>query len=107
MTYADQIFKENCREIINHGCWDKDGEGRPRWEDGSPAYTIKRFGIINRYDLSAEFPILTLRKINFSAALDEIFWIWQPAVTLWQSPVLGMPTRATRSDKAVRMPSSI
>ena len=77
MTYADQIFKENCREIIDHGCWDKDGEVRPRWEDGSPAYTIKRFGIINRYDLSAEFPILTLRKINFSAALDEIFWIWQ------------------------------
>ena len=50
---------------------------RPHWQDGSPAYTIKRFGLVNRYDLSAEFPILTLRKINFVAAIDEIFWIWQ------------------------------
>lgn len=77
MTYADQLFKDNCRQIIDHGSWDKDGEVRPRWEDGSPAYTVKRFGIVNRYDLSAEFPILTLRKINFAAAVDEIFWIWQ------------------------------
>lgn len=77
MAYADQVFKQNCRDIIEHGCWDKDGAVRPHWQDGTPAYTIKRFGIVNRYDLSAEFPILTLRKINFSAALDEIFWIWQ------------------------------
>ena len=77
MSYADQVFIANCREIIEHGCWDKDGTVRPHWEDGTPAYTIKRFGIVNRYDLAREFPIQTLRKINFSAALDEIFWIWQ------------------------------
>lgn len=77
MAYADQVFIDNCREILDHGYWDKNGTVRPRWEDGSPAYTIKRFGIVNRYDLSREFPIQTLRKINFAAALDEIFWIWQ------------------------------
>lgn len=77
MSYADQLFIANCREILDLGVWDKDGAVRPRWEDGSPAYTIKRFGLVNRYDLAREFPILTLRKTNFSAAVDEILWIWQ------------------------------
>jgi len=77
MAYADRLFLENCRDILENGCWDKGGPVRPHWEDGAPAYTVKRFCVINRYDLSAEFPILTLRKINFAAALDEIFWIWQ------------------------------
>jgi thymidylate synthase len=77
MAYADHLFLENCRDILKNGCWDKDSAVRPRWEDQTPAYTIKRFAIVNRYDLCAEFPILTLRKINFAAALDEIFWIWQ------------------------------
>ena len=77
MSYADQFFIANCREILDQGVWDKDGAVRPRWEDGSPAYTIKRFGLVNRYDLAREFPILTLRKTNFSAAVDEILWIWQ------------------------------
>lgn len=77
MAIADQIFAANCREIMSNGVWDKGGAVRPRWQDGQPAYTIKRFGLVNRYDLAAEFPILTLRKTNFSAALDEVFWIWQ------------------------------
>lgn len=77
MSYADQIFIENCRDILQNGVWDTDKQVRPRWEDGSPAHTVKKFGIINRYDLQKEFPLLTLRKTNFRAALDEILWIWQ------------------------------
>ena len=77
MAYADELFLKNCQDILNNGCWDKGGQVRPHWEDGTPAYTIKRFALVNRYDLAKEFPILTLRKINFAAALDEIFWIWQ------------------------------
>ena len=77
MSIADNIFIENCKLILNHGSWDKEGDVRPRWQDGTPAYTIKKFGIVNRYDLAREFPILTLRKINLTAALDEILWIWQ------------------------------
>ena len=77
MSYADQVFIKNCQDILNNGSWDKGSPVRPRWEDGEPAYTIKRFALTNRYDLGQEFPIMTLRKINFNAALDEIFWIWQ------------------------------
>jgi thymidylate synthase len=78
MAYADQLFLANCREILEQGVWDKGAAVRPRWQDdNSPAYTIKRFALVNRYDLSREFPILTLRQINFAAAVDEIFWIWQ------------------------------
>lgn len=77
MSRADDIFKESCRDILDNG-YDQTGEQvRPRWEDGTPAYTIKRFGLVNRYDLAEEFPILTLRPINFRAAVDEILWIWQ------------------------------
>ncbi len=77
MTKADVIFQENCRQILQHGVWDKDQPVRPRWEDGSPAYTIKTFGLTNRYDLRQEFPILTLRKTGVKNALDELLWIWQ------------------------------
>lgn len=77
MSYADRIFVENCREILKNGVWDTDCAVRPRWEDGAPAHTVKRFGIVNRYDLSGEFPILTIRKTNFAAAVDEILWIYQ------------------------------
>ena len=77
MSRADELFKENCREILDNG-YDQTGEKvRPRWEDGTPAYTIKRFGLVNRYNLAEEFPILTLRPINFRAAVDELLWIWQ------------------------------
>lgn len=77
MSRADRLFKDSCEEILSHG-YDQTGETvRPRWDDGTPAYTIKKFGLVNRYDLAAEFPILTLRPINFRAAVDEILWIWQ------------------------------
>jgi thymidylate synthase len=77
MAAADLLFLENCRDILKNGCWDKGGVVRPHWEDNQPAYTIKRFALVNRYDLAEQFPILTLRQTNFAAALDEIFWIWQ------------------------------
>lgn len=77
MSTADKIFKEMCKDILTNGVWDTDYGVRPRWEDGTPAHTIKKFGIVNRYDLQESFPILTLRKTNFRAAVDELLWIWQ------------------------------
>ena len=77
MSYADNIFKQNCRQILDHGVWDTEYQVRPHWEDGSPAHTVKCFGLVNRYDMRQEFPLLTLRKTNFTNALDEILWIWQ------------------------------
>ncbi|MCL2556292.1 MAG: thymidylate synthase [Firmicutes bacterium] len=76
MSIADKIFKENIKNILDNGVWDKEYNVRPKWSDGTPAYTIKKFGIINRYDLSKEFPILTLRKTFFNNAIDELIWIW-------------------------------
>lgn len=77
MAYADEVFKAMCRDIIDNGT-DTTGEKvRPRWEDGTPAYTVKRFGVINRYDLQKEFPILTLRRTALKSATDELLWIWQ------------------------------
>ena len=77
MSRADEIFIQNCRDILDNGVWDTDREVRPRWEDGSPAHTIKKFGIVNRYDLSEEFPILTIRRTFWKSAVDELLWIWQ------------------------------
>ena len=77
MSYADEVFIQNCKEILANGIWDTDREVRPRWEDGAPAHTIKKFGIVNRYDLSKEFPILTLRRTFLKSAIDELLWIWQ------------------------------
>ena len=77
MSRADEIFIANCRDILENGVWDTDREVRPRWEDGAPAHTVKKFGIVNRYDLSEEFPILTLRRTYWKSAIDELLWIWQ------------------------------
>lgn len=77
MSYADKVFVNNIKDILNNGVWDTDYNVRPKWEDGTPAHTVKKFGLVNRYDLTKELPILTLRKINFNAAIDEILWIWQ------------------------------
>ncbi len=77
MSYADRVFIENCKDILLNGVSDANLEVRPRWLDGSPAHTVKKFGIINRYDLSKEFPILTIRKTAFKSAVDELLWIWQ------------------------------
>ncbi len=77
MSKADDIFIYNCKDIIENGYSTENEKNRPKWEDGTEAYTIKKFGVINRYDLSEEFPILTLRYTNWKAAIDEVLWIWQ------------------------------
>ena len=77
MSYADKLFKQTCRDIIDNGT-DTQGEiVRPHWADGAPAYTIKQFGVVHRYDLRKEFPALTLRKVGLKSAFDEILWIYQ------------------------------
>lgn len=77
MSKADKIFVDMCKDIIENGWSDEETEVRPRWEDGTPAHTIKKFGIVNRYNLAEEFPILTLRPTYLKSAIDEILWIWQ------------------------------
>ena len=77
MSYADQLFIQDCTDILQNGTWDTDMPVRPRWEDGTPAHTVKKFCVVDRYDLQREFPLMTLRKTNVTAALDEILWIWQ------------------------------
>ena len=77
MSYADDVFIENCKKILNEGVWDTTGPVRPKWADGTEAHTKKTFCIVNRYDLSKEFPVMTLRKTGFKNCVDEILWIWQ------------------------------
>ncbi|MCM1495671.1 MAG: thymidylate synthase [Bacteroides sp.] len=77
MSLADDLFISMCQDIIDNGCSTEGEKVRPKWEDGSYAYTIKRFGVVNRYDLSREFPALTLRKTYIKSAVDEMLWIWQ------------------------------
>ena len=77
MSLADEIFVANCREILEHGVWDTDQQVRPRWDDGTPAHTVKKFGIVNRYPLHEAFPILTIRRTYYKTAIDELLWIWQ------------------------------
>lgn len=77
MSRADDIFKENVMDILENGFSDKALEVRPHWEDGTPAHTIKKFCIVNRYDLRQEFPIMTLRRTYMKSAIDELLWIWQ------------------------------
>ena len=77
MSYADQIFKAMCTDILTNGTSTEGEKVRPHWPDGESAYTIKKFGVVNRYDLSKEFPALTLRRTAVKSAVDEILWIWQ------------------------------
>ena len=77
MSYADKVFVANIKEILENGFSDENLSVRPHWEDGAPAHTIKKFGIVNRYDLSKEFPVLTIRRTFVKSAMDEILWIWQ------------------------------
>lgn len=77
MSKADFLFLENCKNILQNGVWDTDRPVRPHWEDGTPAHTVKLFGVVNRYDLQEEFPIMTLRRTYFKSAIDELLWIWQ------------------------------
>ncbi|HIZ07283.1 MAG TPA: thymidylate synthase [Candidatus Eubacterium avistercoris] len=77
MSYADIVFKSMCQDIIENGTSTEGEKVRPHWEDGTPAYTIKQFGVVNRYDLSKEFPALTLRRTAIKSCTDEMLWIWQ------------------------------
>lgn len=77
MSYADQVFVNMCRDILENGTSTEGELVRPHWEDGTSAYTIKKFGVVNRYDLSKEFPAITLRKTYIKSAADEMLWIWQ------------------------------
>ncbi|MDR3225857.1 MAG: thymidylate synthase [Clostridiales Family XIII bacterium] len=77
MSKADQVFINMCRDILEHGDSSEGQDVRAVWSDGMPAHTIKRFGVVNRYDLSEEFPALTLRPVPFGICVDELLWIWQ------------------------------
>ena len=77
MSKADDLFIAMCRDILDNGTTTEGQKVRPHWEDGTPAYTIKRFGVCNRYDLRKEFPALTLRRTALKSAMDEILWIYQ------------------------------
>lgn len=77
MSRADELFINMCKDIIENGYSTEGEKVRPKWEDGEYAYTIKKFGVVNRYDLSKEFPAITLRKTYIKSAIDEILWIWQ------------------------------
>ncbi len=77
MSYADEVFTANCKEILTNGFSDAGCSVRPHWEDGTPAHTTKAFGVVNRYDLQKEFPVMTLRKTYFKSCIDELLWIWQ------------------------------
>ena len=77
MSRADEIYIETCRDILDHGFSDAGLEVRPRWDDGTPAHTVKKFCVVNRYDLREEFPLMTLRKTGIKNCIDEILWIWQ------------------------------
>ena len=74
MSRADEIYIQTCRDILENGVWDTD---RPHWEDGAPAHTVKKFCVVNRYDLREEFPIMTLRRTYYRSCIQELLWIWQ------------------------------
>ena len=77
MSYADKVFVDMCSDIINNGTSTVGEKVRPTWEDtGEKAYTIKKFGVVNRYNLQKEFPAITLRKVPIKSCTDELLWIW-------------------------------
>lgn len=82
MSYADDVFIKMCQDILENGTSTEGEKVRPVWEDGTPAYTIKKFGVVNRYDLRKEFPAMTLRRTALKSAMDEILWIWQKKSTI-------------------------
>ena len=77
VSRADEIYRATCLDILENGFYDTDLEVRPRWADGTPAHTVKKFGVVNRYNLQEEFPLMTLRRTYWKSALDELLWIWQ------------------------------
>lgn len=85
MSKADNLFISMCKDIIEHGTTTQGEKVRPHWEDGTSAYTIKKFGVCNRYDLREEFPALTLRRTALKSAMDEILWIYQKSQTIFMT----------------------
>ena len=77
MSRADELYIQTCRDILENGVWDTDRDVRPHWEDGTPAHTVKKFCVVNRYDLREEFPIMTLRRTYYRSCIQELLWIWQ------------------------------
>ena len=77
MSRADEIYRATCLDILENGFYDTDQQVRPHWADGTPAHTVKKFGVVNRYNLAEEFPIMTLRRTYWKSAVDELLWIWQ------------------------------
>lgn len=77
MSRADTLYIQTCRDILEHGVWDTDRDVRPHWADGTPAHTIKKFCVVNRYHLQEEFPIMTLRRTYYKSCIQELLWIWQ------------------------------
>ena len=77
MSKADRIYIDTVRDILRSGVSDEGLDVRPRWADGAPAHTIKKFGVVNRYDLREEFPVMTLRRTYYKSCIDELLWIWQ------------------------------
>ena len=88
MSYADDVFIKMCQDILENGTSTEGEKVRPVWEDGTPAYTIKKFGVVNRYDLRKEFPAMTLRRTALKSAMDEILWITAISGTAWQMRVV-------------------
>ena len=77
MSRADEIYRATCLDILENGFYDTNLPVRPHWADGTPAHTVKKFGVVNRYNLAEEFPIMTLRRTYWKSAVDELLWIWQ------------------------------
>ena len=77
MSKADELYRATCLDILEHGVWDTGQRVRPHWDDGAPAHTVKKFGVVNRYDLREEFPVMTLRRTAFQSCIRELLWIWQ------------------------------
>ena len=77
MSRADELYRATCLDILENGFYDTELQVRPKWADGTPAHTVKKFGVVNRYNLKEEFPIMTLRRTYWKSAIDEILWIWQ------------------------------
>ena len=117
MSKADEIFIQNMTDILERGFSDENLPVRPHWEDGTPAHTIKIFGVTNRYNLQEELPIMTLRRTAWKSCLDELLWIWQrksnnihdlkPHIwDSWASTWLVLPPRPLNSASMVRLSSS-
>ena len=96
MSYADKVFIEMCRDIIDNGTSTEGEKLRPRWEDGTPAYTVKKFGVVNRYDLRKEFPALTLRRTGIKSCTDELLWIWQKKSSFFSLDPITFPFSSVR-----------